>query len=78
MIVEAVTRVIIHYVFLNVVGGVYRMISQNGHQEEDQEGIIRLRNNNVVHFVSDGYSNTTTTTAAAKEQMMMEMGSLKK
>jgi hypothetical protein len=32
------------------------MISQNGHQEEDQEG-IRLRNNNVVHFVSDGYSN---------------------
>jgi hypothetical protein len=34
------------------------MISQNGHQEEDQEGIIRLRNN-VVHFVSDGYSNSS-------------------
>jgi hypothetical protein len=58
IIVEAVTRVIIHYVFLDVVGGVYRMISQNGHQEEDQEG-IRLRNNNVVHFVSDGYSSSS-------------------
>ncbi len=56
IIVEAVTRVIIHYVFLDVVGGVYRMISQNGHQEEDQEG-IRLRNS-IVHFVSDGYSNS--------------------
>jgi hypothetical protein len=32
------------------------MISQNGHQEEDQEGIIGLRNN-VVHFVSDGCIN---------------------
>jgi hypothetical protein len=54
--IEAVTRVIIHYVFLDVIGGIYRMISHNGHQEEDQEG-IRLRNN-VVHFVSDGYSNS--------------------
>jgi hypothetical protein len=35
----------------------YWMISQNGHQEEDQEGIIRLRNNNVVHFVSDGHGS---------------------
>ena len=52
------------------------MISQNDHQEEDQEG-IRLRDNNVVHFVSDGFT-ATATTAAAKEQMMMEMGSLKK
>lgn len=32
------------------------MISHNGHQEEDQEG-IRLRNS-IVHFVSDGYSNS--------------------
>jgi hypothetical protein len=66
MIVEAVTRVNIHYVFLNVVGGVYRMISQNGHQEEDQEGIIRLRNNNVVHFVSDGYSNSNNNNSCSK------------
>ena len=43
IIVEAVTRVVIHYVFLDVVG-VYWI---NGHQE-DQEG-IRLRNN-VVQF----------------------------
>jgi hypothetical protein len=34
------------------------MISQNGHQEEDQEGIIRLRNN-VVHFVSDGCTSNS-------------------
>jgi hypothetical protein len=32
------------------------IISKNGLQEEDQEGIIRLRNN-VVHFVSDGCTN---------------------
>lgn len=32
------------------------MISHNGHQEEDQEG-IRLRNS-IVHFVSDGYSSS--------------------
>jgi hypothetical protein len=49
--IEAVTRVIIHYVFLDVV--VSEDISANG----PQEGIIRLRNDNVVDFVSDGCAN---------------------
>jgi hypothetical protein len=42
------------------------MISQNGHQ--DQEGIIRLRNDNVVDFVSDGCTNNNNSLSLQQEE----------